>query len=500
MKRASAPSALKATIDGRSVGLFVGDDGGLYARRNGRSLWVAFGVCAVPVGPSDRTGITYGVFWSGQPILIDHLNARPNLFWPNRYRDEPWAPDAVWLDDEGQYRKLRAWAHRPAPPRLPNLPMIWEDQPAAKRRIALQARDLEIIRHLARFGVEVSTRIAFEFFHGQDLTGCQRRLKALTDSGYIARGRPQLSRGSLPYVYRLTKAGFAEGQKHYDAEGEPYVPLNREWTGRVGGGAQSLEHDLRASGAVMELVAFARLLGCEAEPLGPFEARCDVPTAYDPSDRRHKRVTMSELGHTGMHELRLKRAFRDVVPDGGVRFTSVHARTRELLIEFDRTARPSKNASKLRGYDSFLGAWWYRCERLEGQTQPWVLFVCTSESVVGSFLDLAATELTGWRPGDGDGRDYPGRESVGFCTEAALYEDAGGADVHFVAAEGETGAMKLGSLIEQAGGARQRQSVPPTTVPPVYDIEELLIAWLAGQFSPRTTVGSGKNSAQSLDS
>ncbi|MGH2800696.1 MAG: replication-relaxation family protein, partial [Thermoleophilaceae bacterium] len=245
MARASTPAVLNAEIDGRSVGLFVGEDGGVYTRLNGRQRRVANGVCAVPVGAREASGIAQGVYWSAERIPVKHLNQRPTLYWPNRHRHEPWAPDDAWLEDEEEYRHLEQRARRPRPPKLPNLPMVWEEVPTVRRRIALQARDLELFRHLARFGVEVSTRIAYEFFAGRDLTACQRRLKALAEGGYLARGRPQLSRGSVPYVYRLTAAGFEAGQAHHDAEGDPFIPTDRKWTGRVGGGAQSLEHDLR---------------------------------------------------------------------------------------------------------------------------------------------------------------------------------------------------------------------------------------------------------------
>ncbi len=102
--------------------------------------------------------------------------------------------------------------------------MVWEDVPARRRRVALQSRDLDLFRHLARFGVEVSTRIAYEFFPARDLTACQRRLKALTEGGYLVRGRPQLSRGSVPCIYRLTRAGFGRGSSTKTKTARPSSP------------------------------------------------------------------------------------------------------------------------------------------------------------------------------------------------------------------------------------------------------------------------------------
>lgn len=468
MARRERPTVLRATVDGETLGLFVGERGGIYARLNGRPRRVAEGVCAVPVGPRDQTGIAQGVYWSGQPIPIHQLNERPNLFWPNRYRSEPWAPDGVWIDSEKLYREIQARARRPRPPRLKDLPMVWEDLPETRRRVAIQPRDLEIFRHLDRFGVQISDRLAYEFFPGRDLTSCQRRLKALTEAGYLMRGRPQLSRGSVAYVYRLTKAGFEAGQAAYDDERKPYVPLDRTWTGRAGGGAQSVEHDLRAGGAILELAAIARGLGLEAEVFGPLDSRCDVPTVYDSTERRRARATMGEFGRTGIHDLRLGLKFRDVVPDGSVRLLAGHDPPREILVEFDRTARPSKNAPKLHGYDSFLSVWWAGCERLEGHAQPMVLFVCTSETVVGSFLELAASELTGWRRGDGDRRLYPGRRSLAFCTEEALYEDGSVAEVHFVDDGDGPRSVPLEGLFGVANRpAAERRVAPSAPDPPI---------------------------------
>jgi len=74
-----------------------------------------------------------------------------------------------------------------------------------ERRVRLTPRDLEIIRAVCRHGAMTSKQIRFLFFQrGGHLASRQaacRRLKALTESGYLGRLRLPTPFGSGPYVY-----------------------------------------------------------------------------------------------------------------------------------------------------------------------------------------------------------------------------------------------------------------------------------------------------------
>jgi protein involved in plasmid replication-relaxation len=409
-------------IDGRRELIEAGEDGALYVRRNGRRLRVADGVCPLPVGRRGETRVAGGILCSGDGIRIEQFLPPPRCCYPNRWRHEPWAPSDPWLESEDEYRLLkRQAAHPSAPPRLPAATFYWEDSGRPARRMALLDRELEVLRHLHQFRIETSSRLAWEFYRDCDRSRAQRRLKAL--AGYVRRGRFRVRRGSLPLIYALTKRGFEAARARYDAAALPYIPVDAKWQERVPGVIQAFEHDLRASGAIMELAGWIRSLEYEVEIGGPSQARVPVPTTFDRNRQRHVRIQLTTISTTlSVGGLRLGFEFRDIAPDGVLRLGEDESSRAEILVEFDRTGRPSKNIDKLRAYDSFLSAWWKYSDRLSGRRAPIVVFVCMSPAVVEGFLTAAGEQLVGRvRREQGRPDGFPGRWRTFFCCEDDLY-------------------------------------------------------------------------------
>jgi hypothetical protein len=97
----------------------------------------------------------------------------------------------------------------------------------------------------------------------------------------------------------------------------------------------------------------------------------------------------------------------------------------DLLIELDRTRRPTKNVDKLRRYDAFLTAWCRLTDHRHAAELPRVVFVCPSEQQALSLMRVADREVTGRlaRPGTRpDTWESPGRERMLFAAEEDVHE------------------------------------------------------------------------------
>ena len=127
-----------------------------------------------------------------------------------------------------------------------------------------------------------------------------------------------------------------------------------------------VEHDLQVNAWVM---AYRELVGDQViDWLGPEQGRIDVPTTYDPH-RRFRPIDLEDASITKMTDyadpatcssrLRAARAGRDARRSTRTRSAS----ELDLLIELDRTRRPTKNVDKLHRYDAFLTAWYRVTDR-----------------------------------------------------------------------------------------------------------------------------------------
>jgi hypothetical protein len=148
-------------------------------------------------------------------------------------------------------------------------------------------------------------------------------------------------------------------------------------------------------------------------------------------DRRFKQIELEDA-HQAMtdysrpRDLRLAR-FAPLVPDATVTLHSdAFDGELDLLIELDRTRRPTKNIDKLHRYDAFLTAWWRLTERYGHMRQPpVVIFVCPDEDQVISLMQAADREVTGRhaRPGTASETwSSPGRERMLFVAELDAHD------------------------------------------------------------------------------
>lgn len=132
-------------------------------------------------------------------------------------------------------------------------------------------------------------------------------------------------------------------------------------------------------------------------------------------------------GNRRIRDLRLE-TFAPVIPDATLMLElDEGARRFELLIELDRTARPTKNVDKLRRYDALLTAWWRGAERYRGAEEPpAVVFVCADEQHVMNLMRAADDEVTGRHSkfdGHPEGWPSPGRQRMLFAAERAVHQE-----------------------------------------------------------------------------
>ena len=290
-----------------------------------------------------------------------------------------------------------------------------------------QHRDLEILRALHRYRYLTTNQIAETWWAGCHLTRAQVRLRRMHDAGWIDRIRPRLERGSHEWIYLLAREGFRLGQS-YVRGAESYIPGEAKWRPRDAVDLDYVWHDLEVN---HWMLAYIRLLGERlGDWLGPAEARIEIESAYDPSRRRHARLTADRVcpRATFAHELQLGDELSPVFPDASVMLVGSDADPPcELVVEYDRTGRPTKNVEKFRRYDALLTIGWRAVERLRalspdgGWTPPAiVVFVCQPGSVE-PFMQAADSEVTGLLGSYLASQQLrPGREGIVFCDAADI--------------------------------------------------------------------------------
>lgn len=286
-----------------------------------------------------------------------------------------------------------------------------------------QKRDLEILRALHRYRYLTTSQIARRWWPHSHPTRAQVRLRRLHDAGWLERLRPRVNRGSHEWIYFLARKGFQLGQSYFRGK-ETYVTREAKWRPHDAVDLDYVWHDLELNDWML---TYVELLGNQLEDwVGPAEARVEIRTAYDSELRRHATPKADRLcpEQVRVGDLRLGPDVRPVFPDASALLVEGSGfDAREILVEYDRTARPAKNLEKFRRYDTLLTIGWRAVERFRRHadrnalTVPvLVVFVC-QPGTVEAFMLAADQEVAGQialylRP---DRRGWPGRDAMLFC-------------------------------------------------------------------------------------
>jgi len=127
--------------------------------------------------------------------------------------------------------------------------------------------------------------------------------------------------------------------------------------------------------------------------------------------------------------------FTTVDPDATIEIRVANARrgpdaerrglTFDLMLEIDRTHRPSYNVTKFVAYDALLTAWWSQTARYQQLgTRPIVLFVTPNWHAAQECARAADEHMTGAIASQGRPAHewhYAGREHIFFMAEEDLY-------------------------------------------------------------------------------
>ena len=303
----------------------------------------------------------------------------------------------------------------------------FEEQPPSTRLPRLYSEDYAILALLDRIGLAlpgmlrraVMPRVAERTMRG-------RLHDKLHRHGLIARWPIVLRdapRGSLPYLYSLTKFGMQVAQSRQPAA----VPPSREFRQLEVEKAGPLRHNLHLLSWV---IALHEHLGDYATdkwrtPRWP-AGTCAIPQTGN--GRSRHQITLKDIvrpKHIGIFDVQSS-DFGRIEPDAICEIHIPEDRlTFDLFIEMDLTDRASYNIEKFRRYDAFLCGWWTEHRRYRQlQTRPGVVFVCTSPEMTIAYARAADQTMKGSIGVTGSpaqDRYYPGRDHIFFATESDLH-------------------------------------------------------------------------------
>jgi hypothetical protein len=232
-----------------------------------------------------------------------------------------------------------------------------------------------------------------------------------------------MPRGSLPYLYAITKFGLEVAQRRQPAA----VPQTREFREMEIEKDGRIRHDLHLLSWVIEL---HEQLGRYATdkwrtprwPAGAF------PVPQTGNGRNRHPVNLHDIPHPkhiGIFDVG-SADFAEIKPDAICEIQIPEQQlTFDLAVEMDLTDRVSYNLEKFRKYDAFLTAWWpaHRRFRQLG-TRPAVVFVCRTADMALAYARAADQTLKGSigvTGSPGQDRYYPARDHLFFAVEADIH-------------------------------------------------------------------------------
>lgn len=297
--------------------------------------------------------------------------------------------------------------------------------------MVLTTRDIDVLAALADWGFLGSSVIG-AWFWGGDSSALRTRLKKLHDAGWVDKFRPKAATGSREWCYQLTDQGLRvvaeEGRLAPEADRHARVLTSAEYAA----------HDLQIA-ALVTLIADRAAKLIDPNGRGPLPERAPFrwqgaawgrvdPTEDPMADGHPKGVFDVDLFAQDPGS-----SWEGVLePDATLLGFSHDEREPDaVLIEYDRTRRPSKQKEKLHRYDRFLSSTWRYCRYAAHPHEPAVIWICAAEAQLKSFVKAADPELTAFfcrRPASMsygldpyyDNATYPGREQIAWTSRERI--------------------------------------------------------------------------------
>jgi hypothetical protein len=311
-----------------------------------------------------------------------------------------------------------------------------------QRTITPDAIDLELLGWLTELRFALATQIHRRFGAGKSYSTTQRRLKKLSQAGWVQRFQFFRDTGaSSALTYTVTDEGIAIVREAIGPQG-PYLDPRRAWSAPSTDdpAMRRARHDLHVNAWGLALEAQlgeavrrirgprnsyvappTRSAGGERRSIGPDDLRLPggrAPHGFLRTDRGRQRVGVEEFAAIEPDltiELRLRETERIVVAD--------------LFVELDRTFKPAKNIDKFERYDHMISGWCSLKDRYAKHctAPPLVVFVCRDQANAKEFCRAADPVVGAAHAYGGEYASewsYPGRERMFFVGERDIHHGA----------------------------------------------------------------------------
>jgi hypothetical protein len=304
--------------------------------------------------------------------------------------------------------------------------------------------DVEILVLVTSLRHVLTSQIHRRFNPHRAATTTQRRLKRLSDAGWVQRFQfHRADGGGVPMCYVITAAGLellvalgrsGVGAQDHDAEGITGAPTSAR--GKDERRLRQARHEVHVAGWVLALES--ALGGVHLALQGPKEAVISPPlratreghVALGPGDLRLPGGrTPHDFLRTGVggENIEVQR-FETVRPDAVVAVPGAGGNEAiDVIVELDDRPPTGRAAAKLERYDHFLAGWSLHTARYGARRKalPMVVFVCRDRARARDCARRADAELRASRAYAGEypcDWEYPGRDRVLYVAERDAHE------------------------------------------------------------------------------
>jgi len=314
---------------------------------------------------------------------------------------------------------------------------------AATRKLQPEPLDLQMLGLIAAARHLLTSQLHRRFNDGRAATTTQRRLKRLSDAGFVERFQfHRRDGGGVPMCYALTPAGarlLAEHNRAFAVSESAGTDADAAMPAVAGEGElRQARHDVHVAGwalalaAALPAVTSTVLRGAEESVLRPpVHNRTGVPMTPSPGELRLPggRTPHDFLRSDGDGRRVALERFETVRPDAILEVSAAGGTppATDVIVELDDRTATVHAARKLERYDHFLAGWSAHVPRYGRRDDALavVVFVCRDRARARTCARSADALLCACRAYAGEyphDWEYPGRQRIVFASERDAHE------------------------------------------------------------------------------